>query len=66
MSEALLVNFGTASSISTYPVTLACLTKKNELPPGVASFALSLGVLINICRWKRKCYCNFLTELPDQ
>ena len=54
MSEALLVNFGTASSIITYPVTLTCLTKKNKLPPGVASFALSLGVLINICRWKRE------------
>ena len=65
MSEALLVNFGTASSISTYPVTLACLAKKNKLPPGIASFALSLGVLINICRWQWKCYCSFITEMPD-
>jgi len=51
MSEALLVNFGTASSISTFPVTLACLTKKNKLSPTIASFALSLGVLINICSY---------------
>jgi len=51
MSEALLVNFGTASSISTFPVTLACLTKKNKLSPTLASFALSLGVLINICSY---------------
>ena len=51
MSEALLVNFATASSISTYPVTLRCLTQKNGVPVGVASFALSLGVLINICSY---------------
>ena len=32
MSEALLVNFGTASSIAiTYPVTLKCLVNKNGL-----------------------------------
>jgi Na+/H+-dicarboxylate symporter len=31
MGEALLVNFGTASSISTFPVTLRCLTEKNKM-----------------------------------
>lgn len=31
MGEALLVNFGTASSISTFPVTLRCLTEKNGI-----------------------------------
>ena len=31
MGEALLVNFGTASSISTFPVTLSCLTEKNRI-----------------------------------
>lgn len=51
MSEALLVNFGTASSISTFPVTLRCLVEKNGMNEKVAGLVLSLGVLINICSY---------------
>ena len=48
MSEALLVNFGTASSIATFPVTLKCLTSKNQLDQKMASLVLSIAVLINL------------------
>lgn len=51
MNKALLVNFGTASSISTFPVTLSCLTDKNNVDEKEASLVLSLGVLINICSY---------------
>ena len=51
MGEALLVNFGTASSISTFPVTLRCLVEKNHVEDKTASLVLSLGVLINICSY---------------
>ena len=44
MSEALLVNFGTASSISTYPVALKCLVNKNGLDQKMA-------VLINLASY---------------
>ena len=48
MAEALLVNFGTASSIATFPVTLKCLTSKNQLDQKMASLVLSIAVLINL------------------
>ena len=48
MSEALLVNFGTASSIATYWVTLKCLVNKNGLDQKMASLILSMAVLINL------------------
>ena len=51
MSEALLVNFGTASSIATFPVTLKCLTSKNGVDPKIASLILSVGVLINLASY---------------
>ena len=51
MSEALLVNFGTASSIATYPVTLKCLVNKNGLDQKMASLILSIAVLINLASY---------------
>ena len=51
MSEALLVNFGTASSIATYPVTLKCLVNKNGLDQKMASLILSMAVLINLASY---------------
>ena len=48
MSEALLFNFDTASSIATYPVTLKCLVNKNRLDQKMASLILSIAVLINL------------------
>ena len=51
MSEALLVNFGTASSIATYPVTLKCLVNKNGLDQKMASLILSITVLINLASY---------------
>ena len=51
MSEALLVNFGTASSIATFPVTLKCLTSKNQLDQKMASLVLSIAVLINLASY---------------
>ena len=51
MSEALLVNFGTASSIATYLVTLKCLVKKNGLDQKMASLILSMAVLINLASY---------------
>ena len=48
MTEALLVNFGLASSIATFPVTLKCLTEKAGVQPKLASLTLSVSVLINI------------------
>ena len=51
MTEALLVNFGTASSIGTFPVTLKCLTQKNRVDPKLASLILSVSVLINLASY---------------
>ena len=51
MSEALLVNFGTASSIATYPVTLKCLVNKDGLDQKMASLILSMAVLINLASY---------------
>ena len=51
MTEALLINFGTASSIATFPVTLKCLTSKNGIDPKIASLILSIGVLINLASY---------------
>ena len=51
MSEALLVNFGTASSIATYPVTLKCLVNKNGLDQKMTSLILSMAVLINLASY---------------
>ena len=51
MSEALLVNFGTASSIATYLVTLKCLVNKNGLDQKMASLILSMAVLINLASY---------------
>ena len=51
MTEAVLVNFGTASSIATFPVTLKCLTSKNGIDPKIASLILSVGVLINLASY---------------
>ena len=51
MTEALLVNFGTASSIATFPVTLKCLTSKNGIDVKIASLILSIGVLINLASY---------------
>ena len=48
MTEALLVNFGLASSIATFPVTLKCLTQKAGVDSKLASLILSVSVLINI------------------
>ena len=51
MNKALLVNFGTASSISTYPVTLSCLTDKNNVDEKVSYMQKqSKSLLTNICR----------------
>ena len=50
MAEALLVNFGTASSIATYPVTLKCLTGRG-VDAKMASLILSIGVLINLASY---------------
>ena len=51
MSEALLVNFGTASSIATYLVTLKCLVNKNRLDQKMASLILSMAVLISLASY---------------
>ena len=51
MSEALLVNFGTPSSIATYLVTLKCLVNKNGLDQKMASLILSMAVLINLASY---------------
>ena len=48
MSEALMVNSGTASSIATYLVTLKCLVNKNGLDEKLASLIFSIAVLINL------------------
>ena len=48
MSEALLVNLSTASSIATYPVTLNCLVNKNRLDQKMAVLILFIAVLINL------------------
>ena len=51
MSEALMVNSGTASSIATYLVTLKCLVNKNGLDQKMASLILSMAVLINLASY---------------
>jgi len=51
MTEALLVNFGTASSIAGFPVTLKCLTNKNGFDPNIASLILSIAILINLASY---------------
>lgn len=65
MLEALLVNFGIASSIAAFPVTLKCLTAKNGVnegvgkllllhvgpPPQLAGLILPIAVLINLASY---------------
>ena len=49
--QALLVNFGTASSIASFPVTLKCLTSKNGIDQHIASLILSITVLIQLANY---------------
>ena len=45
------MNFGTASSIASFPVTLKFLTIKNGIDPKISSLILSIGVLINLASY---------------
>ena len=45
------MNFGTASSIASFPVTLKCLTTKNGIDPKISSLILSIGVLISLASY---------------
>ena len=42
--EAFVTALSTSSSAATFPVTYKCAVEKNDVPPTVAKFVLSLGM----------------------
>ncbi|CAK0805920.1 unnamed protein product, partial [Prorocentrum cordatum] len=48
ITPALLTAFGTSSSAAALPVTQQCSIERNNIPPHIAKFVLSLGATINM------------------
>ena len=57
---ALTMAFASASSAATIPLSISCAVKSGEVPLGVASFVIPLGVSQSVCR---SCY-RFLKYSP--